>query len=344
MQYTFSIVIVTWNALQYLQKFLPSVVESDYLNFEIIIANNSSDDNTKNWIKEQYPKCKVITFDKNYGYAAGNNRAVKYAKGEILIFLNNDVQTDPEWLIHLNNIFQDESVGIAQPKIRSFTNPELFEYAGAAGGFIDWMGYPFCRGRILDHIEKDSGQYNRECNLFWASGAAFAIRKNIFLESGGFDEDFEFHMEEIDLCWRCLKNGQVIRFAPGSVVYHLGGGSLAQGSPRKVYYNFRNSLLMLLKNLDRLVLPKLLFRLILDGLAGIHSLLTGKPAETMAIVKAHFSFYGMISDTLIKRKDLNQFSKSPTPDSLVMNRLLITEFFLKGKKKFDELDFFPENK
>lgn len=338
-QHSFSIIIVTWNALRHLQRFLPSVAETGYPDFEILIANNASTDQTVTWIREHYPECRVITFDKNYGYAAGNNRAVKYANGDILVFLNNDVQTDPNWLAHLNKTFEDQSVGIAQPKLLSFEKPDFFEYAGAAGGYIDWLGYPFCRGRLFDHIEKDEGQYEHEADIFWASGAAFAIRKELFLNAGGFDEDFGFHMEEIDLCWRSLKTGNRIRYVPKSVVYHLGGGSLPHGSSRKVYYNYRNSLVMLLKNLERFVIPKIFFRLILDGISGTRLLLQGKPAETWAIIKAHFSFYGMIPGTLKKRRKLKQISKNPIPKNLILGRLLISEYFLKGKNTFAELDF-----
>ena len=191
MQHSFSIIIVTWNALEHLQRFLPTVAATEYSDFEIIIANNASNDGSVYWIETNYPDCKIITYDRNYGYAAGNNRAVKYASGDILVFLNNDVETSPDWLTHLDYVFRDDSVGIAQPKLRSFKNPDYFEYAGAAGGFIDWMGYTFCRGRIVDRIEKDEGQYDEGSEIFWASGAAFAIRKDLFKESGGFDEDFD---------------------------------------------------------------------------------------------------------------------------------------------------------
>lgn len=343
MQYSFSIIIVTWNALDHLQRFLPSVVATDYPNFEIIIANNASDDGTVQWIEKNYPTCKVVTYDRNYGYAAGNNRAVKYASGEILIFLNNDVQVSPDWLSPLNRLFRDTSVGVVQPKLRSVEKPDHFEYAGAAGGFMDWMGYTFCRGRILDTIEKDKGQYDEASEIFWASGAAFAIRKDLFKQTGGFDEDFEFHMEEIDLCWRCLKLNKKIMYVSNSVVYHLGGGSLAHGSPRKVFYNYRNNLLMLLKNLDRYVIPKIFFRLILDGISGLRSFFKGNPRETWAIVRAHFSFYGMIPTTLSKRKALKKSSIIKTPQSLVMNRLLIVEYFFRNRKKFSELDFSIES-
>lgn len=341
-QHSFSIIIVTWNAIRHLQRFLPAVAESDYPDFEIIIANNASDDQTVEWIEKHYPQCKIVTYDKNYGYAGGNNRAIKYAKGEIVVFLNNDVKPERNWLAHLNKAFGDQDVGIAQPKVKSIDEPDHFEYAGAAGGFIDWMGYPFCRGRIFDSIERDEGQYDEGGQIFWASGAAFAIRKDLFIKTGGFDEDFEFHMEEIDLCWRCLKAGATIMYKPDGVVYHLGGGSLHQGSPRKAFYNYRNNLVMLLKNLDRFVFPKILFRLFLDGVSGLKSLLSGNPAITLSILKAHLSFYARIPSAVKKRKTLKQHSKKKTPKSLLFDRLIVVEYFLKGKETFNDLDFSPD--
>lgn len=337
MKTSFSIVIVTWNALGHLQRFLPSVAKTDYPDFEIVIADNASEDHSSEWIKSWFPGIKVVTFDKNYGYSGGNNRAVKYTQGDVLIFLNNDAEVDPGWLSELDKAFTRKGAGIVQPKIKSAENPEYFEYAGAAGGMIDWLGYPFCRGRLFNNVEKDTGRYDRRSSIFWASGAALAIKKDLFLESGGFDEDFEFHMEEIDLCWRCHKKGTTVLYEPASVVYHLGGGSLPMGSPRKVFYNYRNSLLMLTKNLDHGLIPKLLLRLFLDGIAGFRSLLQGKPAETAAIVKAHFAFYGRLWSVLKKRKDIQKTSTAPTPVHLVYNRLVIFEYFLKGKRTFGEL-------
>ncbi|TVR16779.1 MAG: glycosyltransferase family 2 protein [Balneolaceae bacterium] len=334
---SFSVIIVTWNALHHLKRFLPSVAETDYPNMEIIIADNASADDSATWVKANYPEIKIVTFNQNHGYAGGNNRAVKYAAGDILLFLNNDVRTSPNWLTELNVAFQDENLSIAQPKILSEEAPNYFEYAGASGGFIDWLGYPFCRGRMFDTLEKDNGQYDDQIPIFWASGAAFAIRKELFLEAGGFDEDFEFHMEEIDLCWRCLKKGKIVAAVPKSEVFHLGGGSLPANSPRKVFYNYRNSLVMLLKNLDRFVLIKIFFRLCLDGISGARLFLQGKFSETFAIIRSHFAFYGMVSSTLEKRKDAEKGKSSDSYKSLIFNRLIVSEYFLKGKRTYSEL-------
>ena len=334
----FSIIIVTWNALGHLRQFLPSVASTAYPDFEIIIADNASTDGSAEWVRENIPGAKIATFDHNYGYCGGNNRAVKYTDGDILIFLNNDVRVQPDWLHALAETFSDKSIGIAQPKMLSAAEPEKFEYAGAAGGMIDKLGYPFCKGRIFDVTEKDTGQYDEPAEIFWASGAAFAIRKELFLDLGGFDEDFEFHMEEIDMCWRAHKTGIRVMSQPGSVVYHLGGGSLPMGSPRKVFYNYRNSLIMLTKNLDGFLLPKILFRLVLDGVAGVRSLLLGRPAETWAIIRAHFAFYGRIGKTLNKRKQLLHSTYHPTPQHLVYQKLVVVQALLLGKKTYRELN------
>lgn len=333
----FSIIIVTWNALEHLRQFLPSVAATTYPDFEIIIADNASTDGSADWVRENIPDAKIATFDHNHGYCGGNNRAVKYTDGDILIFLNNDVRVEPDWLHPLADTFSDKSIGIAQPKMLSAAEPEKFEYAGAAGGMIDKMGYPFCKGRIFDVIENDRGQYDEPSEIFWASGAAFAVRKDLFLDLDGFDEDFEFHMEEIDFCWRAHKTGIRVISQPASVVYHLGGGSLPMGSPRKVFYNYRNSLIMLTKNLDSFLLPKILFRLVLDGVAGIRSLFLGRPDETWAIIRAHFAYYACIGKTLNKRSQLLHAAYHPTPHHLVYQRLIVVQALLLGKKTYPEL-------
>ena len=337
MKTKFSVIIVTWNGLEHLKRYLPSVSETDYSNIEIIIADNASDDGTREWVKDNFPICKVITFDRNFGYAGGNNRAVKYASGDVLVFLNNDAYPEPNWLQAIHQRMQNSGADIVQPKIRSANNTEMFEYAGAAGGMIDRLGYPFCRGRIFDNVEKDTGQYEEPASIFWASGSAFAIKKDLFLDAGGFDEDFEFHMEEIDLCWRCLKMGKTILYEPKSVVYHLGGGSMDAESPRKVFYNFRNSLNMLTKNLDRFLIPKIFLRLLLDGAAGLRFLLSGKSSHFLSILKAHFAYYAMAGKMFGKRRRLKKYSTHKTPENLVHPRLIIFEYFLRGKKTYHEL-------
>ncbi|MBD3615864.1 MAG: glycosyltransferase family 2 protein [Gracilimonas sp.] len=334
----FSIIIVTWNALEHLKNFLPSVILTDYPDFEIIIADNASDDGSKEWIKSTYPDIKIASFDRNYGYCGGNNRGVPFAEKEILLFLNNDVKVEKNWLHDLNRVFSEGNVAAAQPKMRSFENPEFFEYAGAAGGFMDKYGYTFCRGRIFDKVEKDHGQYDNQPDLFWASGAALAIRKDLFIKSGRFDEDFEFHMEEIDLCWRLQNQGYKISYAPQSVVYHLGGGSLPMGSPRKVYYNFRNSLFMLWKNYSASSLQKrFMIRLFLDVIAAWKALLTGNPKEWLAVFKAHVHFFFSLGSMNKKRRQLQKLRTNPDDPETMLNISVIWKYFFKGTKSFTDL-------
>ena len=335
----FSIIIVSWNALELLRTYLPSVVHSEYPDFEIILANNASTDGSAEWVRANYPDIKIATYDRNYGYCGGNNRAVPFSSKEILIFLNNDVKVAPDWLQQLKNCFKDEQTAAVQPKLRSVREPDSFEYAGAAGGFIDKYGYPFCRGRIFDEVEKDTGQYDNTADIFWASGAALAIRKDLFIQSGGFDEDFEFHMEEIDLCWRLQNQGYKIRYCPESVVYHLGGGSLPMGSPRKVYYNFRNSLFMLWKNYSDSGFKRMIItRLFLDYAAALKALLSGNVKEFAAVLKAHIHFAGAHDNIKTKRKELQEKRKNPQNPSTMMNISIVRDYFLKGKKRFSELE------
>jgi GT2 family glycosyltransferase len=339
MQYFFSVIVVTWNGLDHLKTFLPSVLETNYDSFEVIIADNASTDDTKEWIREHAPKCRIVSFDQNHGYCGGNNKAVPFAKGDILLFLNNDVRVEPDWLDHLNSSFQRQETGVVQPKLRSHLEPSYFEYAGAAGGLIDWLGYPFCRGRLFEHVEKDTGQYDDEAIVFWASGAALAIRKQIFIDLDGFNEDFEFHMEEIDLCWRVWHSGRQVLYQPKSTVYHLGGGSLPMESPRKVYYNYRNSLLMLTINLESYRVPKIFLRLCLDGVAGIRSLLQCKPKETLAIIRAHFGFYKRLPSAIRKRSlQEKRINRSPNLKPPFYKNLIIIERFLKGRRHYSDLN------
>lgn len=335
----FSIIIVSWNALHHLKTFLPSVTETDYPDFEIILADNASTDGSKAWVQQYFPEVKIASFDKNYGYCGGNNRAVPHASGDILLFLNNDVKVNEDWLNALNRYFgENEKVAAVQPKMLSFEQPDYFEYAGAAGGFLDKYGYPFCRGRIFETVEKDHGQYNEASDILWASGAALAIRKELFEDLEGFDEDFEFHMEEIDLCWRLWNSGYKIRYCPESVVYHLGGGSMPMGSPRKVYYNYRNNLRMLWKNLSSATFVFRFFvRYKLDIIAAVRSLLSGSWAEFKAIVQAHTDFWKEFHRTHQKRTQLQKKRSIESDPETMLPVNLIREYFFKGKRHFNEL-------
>lgn len=333
---TFSIIIVSWNALDHLKNYLPSVASTDYPNYEIIIADNNSSDGSKEWVRENYPNIKIAELDKNYGYCGGNNRAVPHAEGDILLFLNNDVRVQSDWLDGLATCFErDPKVAAVQPKMLSDEKPEFFEYAGAAGGYLDRYGYPFCRGRVFDNVEKDNGQYNNTKDILWASGAAFAIRKGVFQNSGGFDEDFEFHMEEIDLCWRLWNNGYKIRFCPDSTVYHLGGGSMAMDSPRKVYYNYRNNLRMIWKNSSSSTLPwRFIIRYGLDIIAAFRSLISQEWETSKAIARAHFDFWKNFPATHEKRSYLLDHREIEEDPDAILPINIIWEYFGKGKKTF----------
>lgn len=337
-----SIIIVTWNGLHHLKNYLPEVINTDYPHFEIIIADNASEDGTVSWVQENYPTCKIAMLEKNFGYAGGNNRAAKRADGDVFLFLNNDVKVSSNWLNSIAELFQSPEVAIAQPKLRSTRNPDAFEYAGAAGGFVDWLGYPFCRGRIFDTIESDQGQYDDRVPIFWASGAAYAIRRDVFNKLEGFDEEFEFHMEEIDLSWRALKSGYKAFYTPKSTVYHYGGGSMPESSPRKVFYNFRNSLLMLAKNLDRFVAMKIFARLMLDGLSGIKFLVDGKPKNMIAIINAHFSFYTHLRSAVSKRAKYPVSNRHLIKHNLIFGKLIPFQYFLAKKRTFSGLDFYND--
>lgn len=336
---SFSIIIVSWNALEHLKTFLPSVMQTEYTDLEILLADNASDDSSVKWVKERFPEIKVHTFDKNYGYCGGNNRGAKHARGDILVFLNNDVKVAPDWISQLNNCFLEhpESAAI-QPKMRSYKQPEKFEYAGAAGGFLDKYGFPFCRGRIFDIVEKDNGQYDDSTEILWASGAALAIRREQFVELGGFDEHFEFHMEEIDLCWRLWNQGYTVRFCPKSMVYHLGGGSLPMDSPRKVYYNYRNNLIMLWKNCsDDSLVQRFSVRYFLDIVAAFRCLFIGKWREVRAIIRAHFHFWKSFDQSRQKRQILQEERKISHDPASLLPLNLIWEYFGKNKRTFSEL-------
>ncbi|WP_166925053.1 glycosyltransferase family 2 protein [Flavobacterium poyangense] len=299
-----AVVILNWNGVKLLEQFLPSVVQFS-AGATIYVADNASTDHSINFIKENFPTIKIVQNNGNHGFAKGYNDALQHIDAELYALVNSDIEVTENWLKPIIETFDTEKeTAIIQPKILDFKNKEYFEYAGAAGGFIDKYGYPYCRGRIFETIEKDNGQYDDNCELSWASGACFFIRSSVYHELEGFDETFFAHQEEIDLCWRALNEGHVIKYNSQSIVYHVGGATLQQGNPRKTYLNFRNSLLMLVKNLPKKGLLSILFiRMVLDGIAGVRFFLQGKFGHTAAILKAHFSFYGLFFEYKRKRKD-----------------------------------------
>jgi|SRR6478672_2299451 len=297
-----AVVILNWNGAQLLEQFLPSVVAfSD--EAKIYVADNASTDNSIQVIKDKFPSISIIQNEGNFGFAHGYNVALQQVEEPYYALVNSDIEVTENWLAPILSIFENEpEIGIIQPKLLDYKNKELFEYAGAAGGFVDKYGYPFCRGRIFNSIEKDLRQYDDEIEIFWASGACFFIRKDIYRKLNGFDGDFFAHQEEIDLCWRANNLGYKVKYTYKSVVYHVGGATLDNSNPKKTFLNFRNSLLMLVKNLPKNQLFPIIFtRLLLDGLAGIQFIFQGKFKHCFAILKAHFHFYHLISINLKKR-------------------------------------------
>jgi len=339
-----AIVILNWNGVKLFPDYLPSVIKnSKGENIEIIVADNGSTDNSIEYLKANFPEVALLALKENYGFAKGYNVALNQIDADYFVLLNSDVKVNPNWIQPcIHHFEQDEKIVAVQPKVLSFNKPELFEYAGAAGGFIDKFGYPFCRGRILDHVEKDENQYNQSSEIFWATGACMFVRAEAFKNAGGLDADFWAHMEEIDLCWRWKNQGYKIVYEPSSVVYHLGGGSLEYGNPKKVYLNFRNNLYMLYKNLPKKnFLPLFLSRMILDGVAAAKFLVGTEFKAFGAVAKAHRDFYKNLSTLRKKRKDLLK-SASVNNHKQIYSKSIMWKFFVQKKYKFAELNFNPE--
>jgi len=328
-----AIVILNWNGKKILEQFLPSVVEFSE-EATIYVADNASTDKSIPYLKEKFNMVTIIQNKTNGGYAKGYNDALKNVTEDLLVLLNNDVEVTQNWLQPIINEFKrDDSLIAAQPKILDFNNKRYFEYAGAGGGFIDQLGYPYCRGRIFNTIEKDKGQYNDINKIFWASGACFIVRSNEFKELNGFDENFFAHQEEIDLCWRIQQNGGIIKYIGNSTVYHVGGATLSNINPTKTFYNFRNSLLMLVKNIKSSKVWIILFiRLLMDGIAGLHFLIQGKWKHTLAIIKAHFSFYSLLPRYINKEYKIRKEIKYYHIKSIVWN------YFIRKNRIFKELN------
>ncbi|WP_242204489.1 glycosyltransferase family 2 protein [Aestuariivivens insulae] len=326
-----AVVILNWNGKNLLEQFLPSVITHSK-QADIYMADNASTDDSVAFTATHFPSVKIIKNEINGGYAKGYNDALKRIDADVFCLLNSDVEVTKNWLSPIIDIFNTEpNTAIVQPKLLDFNNRDFFEYAGAAGGFIDKYGYPYCRGRIFDTIEKDEGQYNDNSNIFWASGACFFIRSAVFKSLEGFDESFFAHMEEIDLCWRTQNGGHNIKYCSESFVYHVGGATLNTLSPKKTYLNFRNSLFTLTKNAKGHIALLLFPRLVLDGIAGIKFLLELKPNHTFAIIKAHFVFYGKIFKLLKQRRSVKTKIKYYKRTSIVM------DYFVNRKKRYKNL-------
>lgn len=326
-----AIVILNWNGEKVLEQFLPSIIQhSD--SADIYIADNASTDGSIFFIESNYPTIKIIHNNENGGYAKGYNDALKTIEADVFCLLNSDVEVTKNWLIPIIKTFKEDSnTAIIQPKILDYNKKEYFEYAGAAGGFIDKYGYPYCRGRIFDTLEKDQGQYNDTSEIFWASGACLFIRSNVFKTLNGFDENYFAHMEEIDLCWRAKNSGYTIKYVGTSTVYHVGGATLKNTNPKKTFLNFRNSLLTLTKNADGFIIGKIFIRLVLDGIAAIKFLFEFKSLHTLAVIKAHFSYYYYLNRVLVKRRLIKNRNKYYSRTSIVF------DYFVNKKTNYKSL-------
>lgn len=326
-----AITILNWNGKSLLEQFLPSVIEHS-ANADIYVVDNASTDASVSLVSEKFPTVKIIQNNENGGYAKGYNTALKQIDADVFCLLNSDVEVTNNWLNPIVTLFKtDADTAIIQPKILDYNQKNYFEYAGAAGGFIDKYGYPYCRGRIFDTIEKDTGQYDDIAPIFWASGACFFIRKPVFERLGGFDESFFAHMEEIDLCWRANNLGYNIKYVGTSTIYHVGGATLQAVNPQKTYLNFRNSLFTLVKNGSGTIFILVITRLILDGIAGIMFLFQFKIKHTIAIINAHFGFYLHLPKLLKQRKILPKKKKYYRQTSIVW------DYFIRKKKNFKSL-------
>lgn len=334
-----AVVILNWNGLGYLKMFLENVIKNSADNDTIIcVADNGSTDGSPAWIAENFSEVKLIKLDKNYGFAGGYNLAVNQLDARYFVFLNSDIEVTRGWLEPLVS-FMDNNPDAAscQPKILSYYQKDHFEHAGAAGCFIDKYGYPFCRGRIITEVEIDSGQYDSGIDIFWSSGACMIVKGEAWTRCGGFDADFFAHMEEIDLCWRFHKAGYRVCFSPDSVIYHIGGGTLAYSSPFKTYLNFRNSLFLLYKNLpDNKLNSVLLIRKLLDGLAAVYFLLQGNFRSFKAVWRAHIDYYKSIKALRAKREAVKKLGSNHVLE-YVLNKSIVFEFYVKGNKTYKSL-------
>ncbi|MEI6348381.1 MAG: glycosyltransferase family 2 protein [Bacteroidota bacterium] len=330
-----AVVILNWNGKKFLEQFLPQVVEYSTPFAHVVVADNASSDDSIAFLKLKFPEVQIIQNATNGGFSKGYNDALKLIDAEYYCLLNSDIEVTPNWIQPIIELMDsDSNIAVCQPKLRSWHEPEKFEYAGAAGGFIDKYGYPFCRGRMFMDIEDDENQYDDNREVFWATGACMFVRAELYHKYGGLDEDFFAHMEEIDFCWRMKNVGYKVMYCAQSTVFHVGGGTLPKKSSKKTYLNFRNNILLLYKNLPKKkLLPVFFVRLILDIIAAIRFLFDSGSADAWAVVRAHANFYGSLRYNLLKRNKLPHRHVS-----MILNKNLVLEYFFKHKKKFSNLD------
>jgi hypothetical protein len=348
-----AVVILNWNGVKYLKQFLPSVLASTWPGLEIVVGDNASSDDSLAFIKANYPAIRIIQNDKNYGFTGGYNRVLSQVDADYYILLNSDVEVEPGWIEPVVSLMEgDPLIAAAAPKILSFAQKDQFEHAGAAGGFIDSFGYPFCRGRMFYEVEQDLGQYEQSGEVFWASGASLFIKKKYWNEVGGFDEYFFAHMEEIDLCWRLKNMGYKVMYCAQSTIYHVGGGTLNAENPFKTYLNFRNNLLLLKKNLPFWrAFFVIMMRFWMDLLALFRFLAEGKRKDAWAVSRAHQNFVLSIFGIRVSGygvKDLRHGANSSSPKTHNSKRThnlkgmykgsIVWSFFVKKKTKFTDLD------
>lgn len=336
MEPSVAIVILNWNGHTLLEKFLPAVSQSIYPRLQIIVGDNASSDQSISFVAEKYPNIRIIQNDQNYGFAEGYNKVLQQVEADYFILLNSDVEVPPNWIQPVIQLMErDPLIAVAQPKIKWQEDKSKFEYAGAAGGFMDLHGYPFCRGRIFDAVEADYGQYNESTEIFWASGAALFIKSRCWKEVHGLDTDLFAHMEEIDVCWRLKNLGYKIMYCPDAEIYHVGGGTLSANNPYKTYLNFRNNLLIMQKNLPKEdAYWRIIVRFFLDFIAWLRFLVQGKTEFAMAITKAHVFFLKNLSQTAKKR---SQKQLPYLKHTGVYRNSIVYDYFIKKIERFSKL-------
>lgn len=333
-----AVVILNWNGKSFLEKFLPVVLKYSS-NAQIIVADNNSSDDSVDFLKNHFPQVSVILNPSNDGFSKGYNTSLRQVNAEYYVLLNSDVEVTENWIEPIVTLLDSNNkIAACQPKILDYNHKSKFEYAGASGGFIDKYGYPFCRGRIFNVLEEDKGQYNTTKEVFWATGACMFIRAEAFWKVGGFDDDYFAHMEEIDVCWRMKNIGYQIYVEPKSFVYHVGGGTLNKLSPKKTFLNFRNNLITLTKNAaPNFLVFKIVYRMILDGVAAFKFLFEGNSSHFTAVIKAHFSFYKHLPSTLKKRREMRQMNNFIDSTTGVYEKNIVYAHFIKSINYYSDL-------